>query len=229
MQSRSLIVSSFAALLLTSLAIAGERETLSPESVPDAVRACAAKLFKSGEKLAYQKTTVYEVSGTARDGAPACILVDAAGVAWKNAAAPTAAPKPQAPAGRPFLGIQLSQKGEGAIVAGIIANTAAAKAELKPGDRIVKVGDASVSSPQELVAALAKRAPGEKLTLTVDRDGWKKTVQVTLGTRPKDEDGDDDDDDDDDHGKGGEKHEGAKKGHDERGEKHEGGKDDDDD
>ncbi len=217
MRLNRLIVPSVLALgLVAGLAVAGESENLAPESVPEAIRAVAAKIFKS-EKVVYHKVTVYEVEGKDAKGAPVSYLVDSSGAPFRKLATETS----RTPAGRPFLGVQLAQKGEGAVIGEIVARTGAAAAGLKAGDRIVKVGDTAVSSPEELVAAIGKHAPGENVSLTIERDGWKKVVSATLGSR-KDDDGDDGDDDDDRGAQGMKKH------HDEKGEHH-GGKDDDDD
>jgi S1-C subfamily serine protease len=212
MRLNRLIVPSVLGLgLVAGLAIAGESENLAPESVPEAIRSVAARIFKS-EKVVYHKVTVYEVVGKDAKGAAVSYLVDQSGLPFEKLPTETTA---RGSTGRPFLGVQLAQKGEGAVIAEVVARTAAAAAELKAGDRIVKVGDTAVSSPQELIAAISRFAPGEKVALTIERDGWKKVVSATLGAR-KDDDGDDDDDD-----RGAQ---GMKKHHDERG-----GKDDDDD
>jgi S1-C subfamily serine protease len=176
MVRRSWLVPSLVVALGTAgFAVAGDSERLAPESVPEVVRHAASKLFGGGN-VDYRKDVVYEVTGKDASGAPAVFLVDAAGNAFQRVTA-----------GRPFLGIQLAQDEDGAVVGGVIADTAAAKAGLVEGDKIVKVGETTVASPEDLLAAIGKHAPGDTLALTIEREGWKKTITVTLGTRPKDE------------------------------------------
>jgi S1-C subfamily serine protease len=52
------------------------------------------------------------------------------------------------------------------------------------GDVILQVEGHDVIQPDDLARFVASRKPGEKVTLTVLRDGEKKQVEVTLGKRP---------------------------------------------
>jgi S1-C subfamily serine protease len=52
------------------------------------------------------------------------------------------------------------------------------------GDVILEVDGQDVVQPDDLARLVAARKPGEKVTLTVLRDGEKKQVEVTLGERP---------------------------------------------
>ncbi|GAA1364552.1 S1C family serine protease [Streptomyces beijiangensis] len=58
---------------------------------------------------------------------------------------------------------------------------AAAKAGLKAGDIITKLGDTGITTMNSLSEALASDAPGQKVQVTYERDGSSKTVEVTLG------------------------------------------------
>jgi S1-C subfamily serine protease len=60
----------------------------------------------------------------------------------------------------------------------------AAQANLKPGDVIARVGDMRPKNAQEFADEISKRNPGDKITLTVMRDGKEKKIDVTLGRRP---------------------------------------------
>ncbi len=64
------------------------------------------------------------------------------------------------------------------------AGTPAARAGLKNGDVITKFGDQSVGSADELRRLVDSKQPGDKVELTVTRNGKTQTVTVTLGTRP---------------------------------------------
>src|SRR5207248_1851959 len=60
----------------------------------------------------------------------------------------------------------------------------AAKAGLQAGDIITAVNSTHVSSVNEFVAAIANYAPGQTVTLTVNRGGQTKTIKLTLGSQP---------------------------------------------
>jgi S1-C subfamily serine protease len=52
------------------------------------------------------------------------------------------------------------------------------------GDVITKVGDVTVSDPDDLAGAVARYRPGRTVPVQVSRGGQVKRVQVTLGERP---------------------------------------------
>ena len=52
------------------------------------------------------------------------------------------------------------------------------------GDLVTAVGGEPVTSAQDLQAAIAATKPGDKVALTVYRDGQRRTVTVTVGTQP---------------------------------------------
>lgn len=56
----------------------------------------------------------------------------------------------------------------------------AAKGGVKVGDRILKVGDQSVRNAFDLERAFWSNKPGDKVTITVERDGAKVKIEVTL-------------------------------------------------
>jgi S1-C subfamily serine protease len=100
-----------------------------------------------------------------------------------------APPPPGERAARAFLGIMAEatpREGteEGVLVRGVTPDSPAAKAGLKPGDIIVKVGDKAVKGPEGLVAALASHKPGDKVSFRVTRSNKEQTFDVTLGQRP---------------------------------------------
>jgi len=66
----------------------------------------------------------------------------------------------------------------GVYVLETVAGSAAAKAGIKAGDVIVKIGKADVKSMGNLVRELYKLSPGEETTVTVDRNG--KTVELNV-------------------------------------------------
>jgi putative serine protease PepD len=60
----------------------------------------------------------------------------------------------------------------------------AAKAGLQAGDIITAVDGTHVASVNEFVATIANYAPGDTVTLTVNRGGQTTTIKLTLGAQP---------------------------------------------
>jgi len=87
---------------------------------------------------------------------------------------------------RAYLGVSsIEEPGSpGAVVADIAAGGPASSSQLRTGDRIVKLGDREVKNPSDLSTGILSFKPGEKVQLTVDRNGQETTIEVTLGTRP---------------------------------------------
>lgn len=70
----------------------------------------------------------------------------------------------------------------GVYVASVYEGTAAAKAGLQKGDIIVNFDGVEVTSPSELTLDVRAKDPGDKVELTVNRDGEKLDITVTLGS-----------------------------------------------
>ncbi len=66
----------------------------------------------------------------------------------------------------------------------VLADTPAEKAGLQTGDAVIKINGDSIDSWLSLVAQVHERTPGDKITVTVVRDGQQKDIDVTLGTNP---------------------------------------------
>jgi putative serine protease PepD len=62
----------------------------------------------------------------------------------------------------------------------------AAKAGLKPGDVITKLDDRVIDSGPTLIGEIWTHKPGDKVTITYERDGKTHTVELTLGARTGD-------------------------------------------
>jgi putative serine protease PepD len=69
----------------------------------------------------------------------------------------------------------------GAKVVEVVPDGAAASAGLPKGVTVTKVDDRPINSADALVAAIRSKAPGDKVNLTYQDPGGKRTVQVTLG------------------------------------------------
>ncbi len=68
----------------------------------------------------------------------------------------------------------------GATIVAVTANTPAAAAGLKKGDTVISIDDEPVDSSTSLVAHVRERAVGDKVTLTVLRDGQQVDLDATL-------------------------------------------------
>jgi serine protease Do len=75
---------------------------------------------------------------------------------------------------------------KGALISDVLSGTPAERAGLKRGDVIVKVDGKTVDGPGHLRNTVAETVVGEKMNLTVIRDGHEKEVTVTIGEQPKD-------------------------------------------
>jgi S1-C subfamily serine protease len=124
-----------------------------------------------------------------------------AGLALLGLGLVASSPLAQSPAAtkrqpRAFLGVAVEPARDGGhpgvVVRDVTPDSPAAKAELKSGDVIVKVGDRDVKDPDDLIAAVAQHKPGDKLTFHVMRQGQASDVPVTLGERPAARAGDED-------------------------------------
>ena len=73
--------------------------------------------------------------------------------------------------------------GPGVRISGTTPGSPADKAGLKEGDVITKIGDTSLTSLKDFSDVLKSKAPGEKVSLTVLRDGMPMTVEATLVAR----------------------------------------------
>jgi serine protease Do len=63
-----------------------------------------------------------------------------------------------------------------------VSGSPADKAGIKSGDIITKIGDTTLDTNNTLSVVIGKHAAGDKVTLTILRDGKTMTVDVTLGS-----------------------------------------------
>jgi S1-C subfamily serine protease len=73
---------------------------------------------------------------------------------------------------------------QGAVVRKVTNGAAADKAGMKSNDVIVAIGGHTVNGPQDVGAEIRRYAPGDKVDVTVERDGQRVTLNVALGVRP---------------------------------------------
>jgi serine protease Do len=100
---------------------------------------------------------------------------------------------------RGWLGVQIQpvtpdlaeglglKKPEGALVASVVPDSPAAKAGLAAGDVIMSWNGESVETPSELVRLVAGGRADEKAKAVIWRDGGEKTISVTTGQPPVNE------------------------------------------
>ncbi|NLY10116.1 MAG: PDZ domain-containing protein [Firmicutes bacterium] len=73
---------------------------------------------------------------------------------------------------------------KGVLISDIIADSPAEKAGIKPWDVIRRVDNNDVTSQEEFLELIGKKAPGDQVLLTVLRDGQVHLITVTLENRP---------------------------------------------
>jgi putative serine protease PepD len=84
-----------------------------------------------------------------------------------------------------YLGVTINTAStHGAKVVCVVNGGPADSAGVQAGDVITAVDAQSIASPDALTANLSSRAPGDKVTLTIERGGSTKQIEVTLGSQP---------------------------------------------
>jgi membrane-associated protease RseP (regulator of RpoE activity) len=76
---------------------------------------------------------------------------------------------------------------KGVLINSLTDDSPAAKAGLKPGDVIVRIGDANIDGVDQLVEVLGDRKPGDRIHVVYYRMGKRREAEVTLGRRPGEE------------------------------------------
>ena len=86
-----------------------------------------------------------------------------------------------------YLGVSTSDLGTGtagALIQSVSSSGPAASAGLRSGDMVTRIGSAAIKGTNDLVAAVAAHAPGDRVQVTVKRGSSTQTVTVALGTQP---------------------------------------------
>ncbi|MBI3522843.1 MAG: trypsin-like peptidase domain-containing protein [Chloroflexi bacterium] len=82
---------------------------------------------------------------------------------------------------RAAVSLGLPPQTSGIIITQVISGSPAAQAGLRPRDVVTKINDQQIDIQHPLQTVMAKFKPGQKVALTVIRDGKQQIVDVTLG------------------------------------------------
>jgi len=86
-----------------------------------------------------------------------------------------------------YLGVSVGDAPNGqngAVVQDVASGSPAAKAGLQVGDQVTAIDGQTVQGSADMVAAVRDHKPGDKVTITVNRNGTQTTISATLGERP---------------------------------------------
>ena len=83
-----------------------------------------------------------------------------------------------------YLGVRIGTVPGGARITQVVAGSPAAKASLKVGDVITAFDGKTITSADDLTAAVTTAKSGDSVTVTVKRGGTTKHVSVQLGVQP---------------------------------------------
>jgi putative serine protease PepD len=86
---------------------------------------------------------------------------------------------------RAYLGVTTSPAARGVAVEAVTPGGPASGSGLEQGDMIVAIEGRDVREPDDVAQAIADRKPGETVDVTVERNGDRREVAVTLGERPQ--------------------------------------------
>lgn len=102
-----------------------------------------------------------------------------------SALAPTAVPAPSS-GGPPWLGVAMGKDDgrPGVAVTHVVRGSPAAKAGLRVGDRILKVGGTVTANASEVTRTVRSHAVGAGTAITVQRDDQETSLRVTFAAAP---------------------------------------------
>ena len=100
-----------------------------------------------------------------------------------NAEAETEEEPEEQESGKASLGVYISDQSDvnGVLVNTVMEDSAAADAGMEEGDIITVFDGVEVNSVAELKDEIAKHLPGERVTVTIERDGESQDLRLTLG------------------------------------------------
>lgn len=87
----------------------------------------------------------------------------------------------QALSSRQASSLGLPTNTSGVQISDVVPSSAAASAGIRPGDVVTKVNDQLIDGEHPLPTIMLRYRPGDRVRLTIFRDGKEQTVEVTLG------------------------------------------------
>jgi putative serine protease PepD len=84
---------------------------------------------------------------------------------------------------RPYLGLTTAAGPSGVEVQAVLPG-GPASGDLEPGDRILSVAGHAIREPGDVPDAIDGREPGDTVTVVVERDGRRESIDLELGNRP---------------------------------------------
>ena len=85
---------------------------------------------------------------------------------------------------RPWLGVFFQMTDKGAEIMEVIEGSPAEDAGLETGDVITEVNGEAVTATTPLDVLIGQHEPGDRVRLTILRDGDEETIRVRLESRP---------------------------------------------
>lgn len=76
---------------------------------------------------------------------------------------------------------------ESFVIVGALTEGRPADEKLELGDRILEIDGTTIDKPQDVVTAVRKRKPGEKVTFKISRNGTERTETIATVRNPADE------------------------------------------
>ena len=73
---------------------------------------------------------------------------------------------------------------KGVLIGGVVTDAPAAKAGIKPGDVLTRIGEHAVATPAELLASVAALKPKSQVEVGVQRAGKAMSFSLAVGQRP---------------------------------------------
>jgi serine protease Do len=89
---------------------------------------------------------------------------------------------------RAYLGVRTQLRREGLMVYRVAPRSAAERAGIKNGDKVLSVNEQPVMDPEALVAIIASHRIGDVLVLKMERGEEERTLEIALGSIDRDED-----------------------------------------
>ncbi|MBQ6119782.1 MAG: trypsin-like peptidase domain-containing protein [Clostridia bacterium] len=88
-------------------------------------------------------------------------------------------------ASKPYIGVQLSDAADAALIYSVTEGSPAAQAGLQANDIVTKANGEKIASADDLTALVKRLSVGDKLQLTVTRGGQETELTVTVGEKPQ--------------------------------------------